>query len=125
MMPVGAITDVEIGQLPCGVRLTELGRGFDVAQPGHWLIRRVIVTSKEVGKMGSEHTVADDIVYDLISIQYHALKAAEVYDKFLEDAHSSEHQDVAAFIRQCKDEDQQRAIRCHEFLGQLTRSGIG
>ena len=33
--------------------------------------------------MGSEHTVADDIVYDLISIQYHALKAAEVYDKFL------------------------------------------
>ena len=45
--------------------------------------------------MGSEHTVADDIVYDLISIQYHALKAAEVYDKFLEDADSSEHQDVA------------------------------
>ena len=34
--------------------------------------------------MGSEHTVADDIVYDLISIQYHALKGAEVYDKFLE-----------------------------------------
>ena len=75
--------------------------------------------------MGSEHTVADDIVYDLISIQYHALKAAEVYDKFLEDAHSSEHQDVAAFIRQCKDEDQQRAMRCHDFLAQLTRSGIG
>ena len=75
--------------------------------------------------MGSEHTVADDIVYDLISIQYHALKGAEVYDRFLEDAHSSEHQDVAAFIRQCKDEDQQRAIRCHELLGQLTRSGIG
>jgi hypothetical protein len=75
--------------------------------------------------MGSEHTVADDIVYDLISIQYHALKAAEVYDKFLEDAHSREHEDVAEFIRQCKDEDQQRAIRCHELLAQLTRSGIG
>ncbi len=75
--------------------------------------------------MASKHTVADDIVYDLISIQYHALKAAEVYDKFLEDAHSSEHEDVAAFIRQCKQEDEQRAVRCHEFLGQLTRSGIG
>lgn len=75
--------------------------------------------------MASEHTVADDIVYDLISIQYHALKAAEVYDKFLEDAHSSEHQDMADFIKQCKDQDQQRAVRCHEFLGLLTRSGLG
>ena len=75
--------------------------------------------------MPSEHTVADDIVYDLISIQYHALKAAEVYDKFLEDAHSSEHEDVATFIRQCKAEDEQRAVRCHELLTQLTRSGIG
>ena len=27
--------------------------------------------------MASEHTVADDSVYDLISIQYPALKAAE------------------------------------------------
>ena len=75
--------------------------------------------------MASEHTVADDIVYDLISIQYHALKAAEVYDKFLDDAHSSEHRDVADFIQQCKDQDQQRALRCHEFLAQLTRSGLG
>ena len=31
--------------------------------------------------MASEHTVADNIVYDLISIQYHALKGAEVYDR--------------------------------------------
>ena len=75
--------------------------------------------------MGSQHTPADDLVYDLVSIQYHALKAAEVYDKFLEDAHSSEHEDVVVFIRQCKNEDEQRAVRCHEFLGQLTRSGIG
>ena len=75
--------------------------------------------------MASADTVADDIVYDLISIQYHALKAAEVYDKFLEDAHSSEHEDVAAFIRQCKAQDEERAVRCHDFLGQLTRSGIG
>jgi hypothetical protein len=75
--------------------------------------------------MASQHTVADDIVYDPISIQYHALKAAEVYDKFLEDAHASEHEDVAGFVTQCKVEDEQRAIRGHAFLGNLTRSGIG
>jgi hypothetical protein len=63
--------------------------------------------------MASEHTVADDIVYDLISIQYHALKGAEVYDRYLQDTHSSEHADVTEFIRQCKDEDERRAVRAH------------
>jgi hypothetical protein len=77
--------------------------------------------------MASAHTVADDIVYDLISIQYHALKGAEVYDKFLEDTeHSAEHEDVAQFIRRCKKEDEQRAVEAHELLGKLTRNhGIG
>lgn len=74
--------------------------------------------------MSSDHTPADDIVYDLVSIQYHALKAAELYDKYLEDAHG--HEDVAEFIRQCKSEDSQRAVRCHELLKDLTRDhGIG
>jgi len=77
--------------------------------------------------MASQHTVADDIVYDLISIQYHALKGAELYDRYLGDAqHSREHQDVSDFIEQCKKEDEQRAVRAHELLGKLTRNhGIG
>jgi hypothetical protein len=76
--------------------------------------------------MASEHTIADDIVYDLISIQYHALKGAEVYDRYLEDTHSAEHEDVSDFIRQCKREDEHRAVRAHELLGNLTRvHGIG
>lgn len=75
--------------------------------------------------MASEHTVADNIVYDLVSIQYHALKAAQVYDTYVDDAHG-EHEDIAAFLRQCKSEDEQRALRCHEFLTELTKgSGIG
>lgn len=75
--------------------------------------------------MTSEHTTADDIVYDLISIQYHALKGAEVYDRYLEDAH--DHDDVVAFIREVKDQDNRRAERAHELLRKLTRSrdGIG
>jgi hypothetical protein len=75
--------------------------------------------------MASEHTVADDIVYDLISIQYHALKGAEVYDRYIEDAH--EHDDVVEFVRQCQDEDNRRAVRAHELLRSLTSElhGIG
>lgn len=74
--------------------------------------------------MASQHTVADNIVYDLVSIQYHALKGAEVYDRYLDDAH--EHDDVVAFIRRCKDEDNRRAEEAHRLLGSLTAGrGIG
>ena len=74
--------------------------------------------------MASEHTPADDIVYDLVSIQYHALKAAEAYGKYIEDAH--EHENVVEFIRQCQTQDSERAVKCHELLGELTgASGIG
>ncbi|MGI9120690.1 MAG: hypothetical protein ACR2G7_11325 [Acidimicrobiales bacterium] len=74
--------------------------------------------------MASAHSPADDVVYNLVSIQYHALKGAEVYDRFIDDAHG--HGDVVDFIRQVQTEDAQRAIRCHELLGGLTKGhGIG
>lgn len=71
--------------------------------------------------MASSHTSADDIVYDLISVQYHALKGAEVYDKYVDDAH--DHADVADFFRQVKEEDDRRAQRAHELLRDLTKEG--
>jgi hypothetical protein len=77
--------------------------------------------------MPSGHSPADDVVYNLVSIQYHALQAASLYDKYIEDAH--DHEDVASFIRQCQEQDAQRAIRCHELLKELTKdhglSGTG
>ncbi len=71
--------------------------------------------------MGSQHVPADDIVYDLVSIQYHALKGAQVYGKYLEDAAAAGHDDVARFIRQVQQEDANRAVRCHQLLVELTR----
>ncbi|HEV2871530.1 MAG TPA: hypothetical protein VG409_08910 [Actinomycetota bacterium] len=71
--------------------------------------------------MGSDHTPADDIVYDLVSIQYHALKSGHTYGKYLEDAEG--HDDVKDFIRQIQQEDAGRAVRCHELLAQLTKGG--
>jgi hypothetical protein len=74
--------------------------------------------------LASAHTPADDIVYNLVSIQYHALKGGEAYARYEQDAHG--HQDVVAFIGQCRAEDAQRAIRCHDLLGKLTAAdGIG
>ena len=43
--------------------------------------------------MAAEHEPTDDIFYDLVSIQYHALQGAELYGKYLEDAH--DHEDIA------------------------------
>lgn len=74
--------------------------------------------------MPGAHTPADDIVYDLVSVQYHALKAAERYDKYLQDA--EEHDDVRAFFEEIKAQDAQRALRCHELLRNVTKDhGIG
>jgi hypothetical protein len=74
--------------------------------------------------MAESHSPADDIVYDLVSIQYHALKAAQVYGKYATDAEG--HDDVRSFIEQCRQEDADRAQRTHELLGKLTAGrGIG
>ena len=74
--------------------------------------------------MAESHSPADDIVYDLVSIQYHALKAATAYAKYAEDAEG--HDDVAAFIEQCRSQDADRAVKAHELLGKLTaKGGIG
>jgi hypothetical protein len=68
--------------------------------------------------MGSQHTPADDIVYDLVSVQYHALKAAQAYDGYARDAEG--HENVRAFFEECAEQDARRAQRCHELLKELT-----
>ena len=67
------------------------------------------------------HSPADDIVYDLVSIQYHALQAAQTYDAYVQDAEG--HDDVRSFFEECARQDAERAKKCHELLGQLTASG--
>jgi hypothetical protein len=75
--------------------------------------------------MAESHTPADDIVYNLVSIQYHALKGAQVYAQYAADAEG--HDDVLEFVEQVRQEDANRAMRAHELLAKLTsqRGGIG
>ena len=68
--------------------------------------------------MGNAHTPADDLFYDLVSIQYHALKGAQVYEQYKADAEG--HPDVQQLIEQVQREDADRAQRAHEFLKDLT-----
>lgn len=69
--------------------------------------------------MTHAHTPADDLVYDLVSIQYHALKGAQLYEQFKGDAHG--HDDVISFLDRVIAEDVRRAEECHALLRALTR----
>jgi len=68
--------------------------------------------------MAEQHVPTDDVVYDLVSVQYHALNGAQLYEKFVSDADG--HEDVQAFFRECAEEDARRANQCHELIGKLT-----
>jgi hypothetical protein len=68
--------------------------------------------------MAERHEPTDDVIYDLVSVQYHALKGAQLYERFLGDADG--HEDVQQLLGQCAEEDARRANQCHELIGKLT-----
>ena len=69
--------------------------------------------------MATGETGFDDVTYDLISVQYHSLKAGHDYGQYVRDADNAGREDIAGFFRQVMEEDSARAARCHEFLKQL------
>lgn len=70
--------------------------------------------------MANNHDITEDIVFDLVSIQYHALQGSHLYKQFVEDAQQADHPEVEEFIRECREADADRARKCHEFLKELT-----
>ena len=72
--------------------------------------------------MATGETGFDDVTFDLISVQYHSLKAGHGYGQYVRDAENAGLDDIASFFRQVMDEDSRRAKRIHEFLKQLSGS---
>ena len=75
--------------------------------------------------MATGETGFDDVSFDLISLQYHSLKAGHDYGQYVRDAKNAGLDEVAAFFEQVMQEDSQRAARCHELLGSLGQSSQG
>jgi hypothetical protein len=74
--------------------------------------------------MGQGQTdITSNLFYDLVSIQYHALKGQEVYTKFIQDAQG--HQEIVQFFEQVREQDVQRAKQCHQLLMQLQGGQTG
>lgn len=57
-----------------------------------------------------------DITYDLVSVLYHSLQGAELYEEFADDAEEAGDQDLAQFFREIQQEEQRRAKRAKQLL---------
>lgn len=69
--------------------------------------------------MPAGQTGFDDVTFDLISVQYHALKAGHDYGQYVRDARNAEQEEIAAFFEGVMAQDAERAQKCHDFLAQL------
>jgi hypothetical protein len=58
--------------------------------------------------MATGETSFDDVTFDLISVQYHSLKAGHDYGQYVRDADNAGLTDIADFFRQVMKEDSQR-----------------
>ena len=72
--------------------------------------------------MATGETGFEDVFYDLVSVQYHSLKAGHDYGQYVRDAENAGRDDIAGFFRSIMEEDSARARRCHEFLKELSGS---
>jgi hypothetical protein len=66
--------------------------------------------------MATGETGFDDVTFDLISVQYHSLKAGHDYGQYVRDAKNAGQNEIASFFEQVMAEDSERARKCHEFL---------
>jgi hypothetical protein len=55
--------------------------------------------------MATGETGFDDVTYDLISVQYHSLKAGHDYGQYVRDAENAGRTEIAEFFRQVMKED--------------------
>ena len=72
--------------------------------------------------MATGETGFKDVEFDLISVQYHSLKAGHDYGQYVRDAKNAGRDDVASFFEEVMTQDSERAKRCHELLGKVHTS---
>ena len=75
--------------------------------------------------MATGETGFEDVFYDLVSVQYHSLKAGHDYGQYVRDAENAGLDDIASFFRNVMSEDSVRAKHCHEFQGRLQGTDQG
>jgi rubrerythrin len=71
----------------------------------------------------SSTTGVSNPTFNLVSILYHALQAAQTYDTYIQDAERHGDTNLAQFLRQIQTEDRNRAQYCMQLLAQRASQG--
>jgi rubrerythrin len=61
-------------------------------------------------------TGAHDATYDIVSVLYHALQGAELYEEYASDADEAGDQELARFFQDIQQEERRRADRAKQLL---------
>jgi rubrerythrin len=61
-------------------------------------------------------TGAHDATYDIVSVLYHALQGAELYEEYASDADEAGDQELARFFQEIQQEERRRADRAKQLL---------
>jgi rubrerythrin len=64
-----------------------------------------------------------DPTFNIVSILYHALQAAQTYDTYIRDAEQHGDKNLAQFLRQIQSEDRNRAQYAMQLLTQRATQG--
>ena len=70
--------------------------------------------------MATGETGFSDVFYDLVSVQYHSLKAGHDYGQYVRDARNGGFDDIDSSFEDVMKQDSERAAKCHEFLTKLS-----
>lgn len=74
--------------------------------------------------MATGETGFNDVEFDLVSVQYHSLKAGHDYGQYVRDAKNAGLDDVASFFEEVMSQDSQRAQRCHDLLAKVQSTSV-
>ncbi|HEY0524789.1 MAG TPA: hypothetical protein VGD08_15450 [Stellaceae bacterium] len=74
--------------------------------------------------MGGQ-TGTSDPVYNLISVAYHTLQAAETHEQYAQDAQQQGDQELANFFRQAQQQCRQSAEQAKQLLASRLQGGGG
>ena len=76
------------------------------------------------GTAMSSSTGVSNPTFNLVSILYHALQAAQTYDTYIRDAEQHGDNSLAQFLRQIQSEDRNRAQYAMQLLTQRVSQGV-
>ena len=79
--------------------------------------------SNQPNQAGSATAGVSDPTFNLVSVLYHALQAAQTYDTYIRDAEQRGDSSMAQFLRQIQNEDRNRAQYAMQLLVQRASQG--